>query len=160
MQLQQEKLVTKTICFANVGCSPTPRQHFWKTAAPKNFLIAYGLWLKTMFSGNQLRTIRQIRFAVCLCAVRRWLRYPNCLWMFLRLQLAWSFFVFKTANSRLLVPLRFQYHLINTSVREDSLSSILEDALPFCPFGTFPHTVGNHPPPPSWASSTAVACGS
>ena len=22
----------------------------------------------------------------------------------------------------------------------------LKDALPFCPFGTFPHTVGNHPP--------------
>ena len=28
MQLQQEKLVANTICFANVGCSPTPRQHF------------------------------------------------------------------------------------------------------------------------------------
>ncbi|MCI6684912.1 MAG: hypothetical protein MR484_00225, partial [Ruminococcus sp.] len=25
------------------------------------------------------------------------------------------------------------------------LVPILEDALPFCPFGTFPHTVGNHP---------------
>ena len=30
------------ICFANVGCSPTPRQHFCKTAAPKNFLVACG----------------------------------------------------------------------------------------------------------------------
>ena len=39
MQLQQEKLVTKTICSANVGYSPTPRQHFCKTAAPKNFSI-------------------------------------------------------------------------------------------------------------------------
>ena len=28
LQLQQKKLVTKTICFANVGYSPTPRQHF------------------------------------------------------------------------------------------------------------------------------------
>ena len=27
------------ICFANVGYSPTPRQHFCKTAAPKNFLV-------------------------------------------------------------------------------------------------------------------------
>ena len=27
------------ICSANVGCSPTPRQHFWKTAAPKNFYL-------------------------------------------------------------------------------------------------------------------------
>ena len=42
MRLQQENLVTRTICFANVGCSPTPRQHFWKTAAPKNFLVACG----------------------------------------------------------------------------------------------------------------------
>ena len=25
----------------------------------------------------------------------------------------------------------------------------LKDALPFCPFGTFPHTVGNHPSPPN-----------
>ena len=42
MQLQQESLVANTICFANVGYSPTPRQHFWKTAAPKNFLFACG----------------------------------------------------------------------------------------------------------------------
>ena len=28
-----------SICSANVGCSPTPRQHFWKTAAPKNFSV-------------------------------------------------------------------------------------------------------------------------
>ena len=27
------------ICFANVGCSPTPRQHFWKIAGSKNFLF-------------------------------------------------------------------------------------------------------------------------
>nr|DAY87840.1 MAG TPA: hypothetical protein [Caudoviricetes sp.] len=37
MRLQQEKLAVNIICFANVGCSPTPRQHFCKTAAPKNF---------------------------------------------------------------------------------------------------------------------------
>ena len=61
-----------------------------------------------------------------------------------------EFFAFsrwRTAFSHIF--LRFQFSLINTSVREDSLSSYLEDALPFCPFGTFPHTVGNHPPPPS-----------
>ena len=28
LQLQQEKQAANTICFANVGCSPTPRQHF------------------------------------------------------------------------------------------------------------------------------------
>ena len=37
------------ICFANVGCSPTPRQHFWKTAAPKNFLFACGLDIAAHF---------------------------------------------------------------------------------------------------------------
>ena len=31
-----------SICFANVGYSPTPRQHFCKTAAPKNFSVACG----------------------------------------------------------------------------------------------------------------------
>ena len=31
------RLLCSFICSANVGCSPTPRQHFWKTAAPKNF---------------------------------------------------------------------------------------------------------------------------
>ena len=31
------------ICFANVGCSPTPRQHFCKIAGAKNFLFACGL---------------------------------------------------------------------------------------------------------------------
>ena len=36
------------ICSANVGCSPTPRQHFWKTAAPKNFLFACGSLLAVM----------------------------------------------------------------------------------------------------------------
>ena len=37
-----------SICFANVGCSPTPRQHFCKTAAPKNFLFACGSLLAVM----------------------------------------------------------------------------------------------------------------
>ena len=73
------------------------------------------------------------------------LRCPNCLWIFLRLQFAWSFFVFRMANSNFPASLRLQYHLINTFVKGDSLSPYLEEALPFCPFGTFPHTVGNHP---------------
>ena len=36
------------ICFANVGCSPTPRQHFCKIAAPKNFLFACGSFFETI----------------------------------------------------------------------------------------------------------------
>ena len=35
------------ICFANVGYSPTPRQHFCKTAAPKNFSVACGSYLSS-----------------------------------------------------------------------------------------------------------------
>ena len=54
-------------------------------------------------------------------------------------------FCFLNGEQHLLTSLRLQSCLINTSVREGSLPSILEDALPFCPFGTFPHTVGNHP---------------
>ena len=37
----------------------------------------------------------------------------------------------------------------NIALGRAACPPILEDALPFCPFGTFPHTVGNHPPPPS-----------
>ena len=37
------------ICSANVGCSPTPRQHFWKTAAPKNFSVACGSYFTATF---------------------------------------------------------------------------------------------------------------
>ena len=34
-------------------------------------------------------------------------------------------------------------------LRRAACPPFLKDALPFCPFGTFPHTVGNHLPPPS-----------
>ena len=47
------------ICFANVGCSPTPRQHFWKTAAPKNFQLPVACCLETMFLGKPIFHIRQ-----------------------------------------------------------------------------------------------------
>ena len=52
MQLQQEKQTAKSICSANVGCSPTPRQHFWKIVGSKNFFFACGLWLKTLLLGK------------------------------------------------------------------------------------------------------------
>ena len=41
----RENRLQNTICFANVGYSPTPRQHFCKTAAPKNFSVACGSYL-------------------------------------------------------------------------------------------------------------------
>ena len=37
------RLLCSFICSANVGYSPTPRQHFWKIAGAKNFLFACGL---------------------------------------------------------------------------------------------------------------------
>ena len=49
----------KIICFANVGCSPTPRQHFWKTAAPKNFQLPAACCLETMLLGKPIFHIRQ-----------------------------------------------------------------------------------------------------
>ena len=49
MQLQQEKQIAKTICFANVGCSPTPRQHFWKIAGSKNFWLPAACFRETTF---------------------------------------------------------------------------------------------------------------
>ena len=33
----RENRLQSLICFANVGYSPTPRQHFWKIAGSKNF---------------------------------------------------------------------------------------------------------------------------
>ena len=42
---------------------------------------------------------------------------PNCLWMFLRLQFAWSFFVFKMANSIYRVLLDSCYCLLSTLCR-------------------------------------------
>ena len=40
--------------------------------------------------------------------------------------------------------LDLSYCLLSTLCR-GQLAPGLEDALPLCPFGTFPHTVGNHP---------------
>ena len=35
----RENRLQNTICFANVGYSPTPRQHFWKIVGSKNFYL-------------------------------------------------------------------------------------------------------------------------
>jgi len=65
---------------------------------------------ESCFQGKQLRESRQNRFAVCLGAVRRWLRFPNDFSIFLRYLFAGIFFAFKTANSNAQILLRFQYH--------------------------------------------------
>ena len=46
------------------------------------------------------------------------------------------FLILLDFNSISLIPL----------LRGTACPPFLKDALPFCPFGTFPHTVGNHPP--------------
>ena len=43
-----------SICFANVGYSPTPRQHFWKIAGSKNFSFACGSLLTANHPKKQL----------------------------------------------------------------------------------------------------------
>ena len=43
VQLQQgSQRLQNFVCSANVGCSPTPRQHFWKIVGSKNFSAACG----------------------------------------------------------------------------------------------------------------------
>ena len=56
---------------------------------------------------------------------------------------------FQDGEQHLSISLRFQYHSLQPLLGRTACPPILEDALPFCPFGTFPHTVGNYPPPPS-----------
>ena len=67
-----------TICFANVGCSPTPRQHFKKTAAPKNFQLPAAYCLETMFLGKPIFSIRQKGVPPLLLPARM-LQLPRCL---------------------------------------------------------------------------------
>ena len=66
--------------------------------------------------------------------------------MFLRLQFAGSSFVFEMANSIYRFLLDFKFISLIPLLRRAACPPFLKDALPFCPFGTFPHTVGNHPP--------------
>ena len=73
---------------------------------------------------------------------------------FLDCSLQEFFYVSRMANSIFRFLLDSCYCKLSTLCR-GQLAPCLEDALPLCPFGTFPHTVGNHPPP-SRASSTAV----
>ena len=48
-----------SICFANVGYSPTPRQHFWKIAGSKNFLLPAAHHSKPWFFRFALRFLLQ-----------------------------------------------------------------------------------------------------
>ena len=51
-----------------------------KIFAQTNALAAITTRLDEIKSfGKRLSLVRQNRFALCLCAVRRWLRCPNCL---------------------------------------------------------------------------------
>ena len=91
-----------------------------------------------------MRTVRQNRFALCLCAVRRRCVARIAYESFLdyNLQEFFMFLEWRTANCLFLLD--FYYCSLSTICR-GQLAPCLEDALPLCPFGTFPHTVGNHP---------------
>ena len=71
--------------------------------------------------------------------------FLNYFSIFLRFQFVRSFYVFGMANSCLLL-LDFNTISSKPLLRRAACPPFLKDALPFCPFGTFPHTVGNHPP--------------
>ena len=57
-----------SICFANVGYSPTPRQHFCKTAAPKNFSAACGSYLSTK---TKKQADMLLRISACFFSVQK-----------------------------------------------------------------------------------------
>ena len=69
-----------SICFANVGCSPTPRQHFCKTAAPKNFSAACGSYLSTK-TKKQADMLLRISCLLLFCSK---IGLFGCLLLFLR----------------------------------------------------------------------------
>ena len=125
----------------------TPFCRTLKTVFSKSHLVMFHV--KHCSQGNQLCSVRQNRFAVCLCAVRRWLCCPNCFCIFLRLQFTGIFYAFRMANSIYLLLLDFNTISSIPLLRGTACPPFLKDALPFCPFGTFLHTVGNHPSPPS-----------
>ena len=85
MQLQQENRLQNWICSANVGYSPTPRQHFWKNCCTKKlsfacgwFLTAYLLidyWIYRSWIGIS----RKIKFSPCIGTIfATWLPPVNC----------------------------------------------------------------------------------
>ena len=61
MQLQQEKQIAKIICFANVGYSPTPRQHFWKIVGSKNFHLPAARFFERSISAKAMFHMKQIK---------------------------------------------------------------------------------------------------
>ena len=66
-------------------------------------------------------------------------------------------FCFQDGEQQILVSLRFQYHLINTFVKGDSLSPIFKGCLALLSLRDIsPHR--GESPSPGWASSTAVKC--
>ena len=91
-----------------------------------------------------MRPVRQNCFAVCLCAARRCcvVRIADECFLDCSLQEFFMFLEWRTAFSQ--NHPRLQYHSSFCFCR-GQLAPCLEDALPLCPFWTFPHTVGNHP---------------
>ena len=57
----RKKQIAKIICFANVGYSPTPRQHFWKIVGSKNFHLPAARFFKRSISEKAMFHMKQIK---------------------------------------------------------------------------------------------------
>ena len=101
---------------------------------------------ETMFLEKQLRAVRRIAsLSACVlfaggCVVR--IGYES----FSDFGFSEFFLFLEWRTAVHFVSLRFQYYTLQPLLRRAACPPFLKDALPFCPFGTFPHTVGNHPP--------------
>ena len=105
---------------------------------------------KHSIKNSAFRKINCVRFGRVASLSAFVLFAGGCLFLhyfsiFLRFQFVRSFYVFGMANSCLLL-LDFNTISSKPLLRRAACPPFLKDALPFCPFGTFPHTVGNHPP--------------
>ena len=56
-----KNISANTICFANVGCSPTPRQHFWKIVGSKNFHLPAARFFERSISAKAMFHMKQIK---------------------------------------------------------------------------------------------------
>jgi len=160
---------------ASWGCAPALpnqiRMVFLRQAASKSRGgIPFCRTLKTVFSKS------------CFCTVPMWntaSRKTNCI-RFGKIALLFAFVLFaggcvvriayecfldysllevlcfQDGEQHLPISLRFQYHLINTFVKEGSLPSIFKGCLVLLSLRDISPHCGESSTSPSWASSTAV----
>ena len=57
----RKNISANLICFANVGYSPTPRQHFWKIVGSKNFHLPAARFFERSISAKAMFHMKQIK---------------------------------------------------------------------------------------------------